>query len=123
MSNYFPDGRPIQKMMHALSDNALMVVISPELTGNVLQELKEDFITTPGSYPGYTEASFNEVLSKANIMYIFSASSGWFNLSNNTNRVFVPSSTVGGMYIHGTETIRKVYVENCQVILYVKPTP
>ena len=119
MSNYFPDGRPIQRMMHALSSDANMVVISPEITGNVLQALKATFVAEPTDYPGYTADSFNDVLNKANIMYITS-DGGYFNLSNNLNKVFPP---IGGMYIYGAETISKINVSACQVILFIKPTP
>jgi hypothetical protein len=120
MSTYFPDGRPIQRMMHALSSDAEIVAISPtDLTGNVIQAFKADFVTNPTDYPGYTADSFNEVLNKSNIMYI-AADGGYFNLSNNLNKVYPPA---GGMYIHGAETIRKVNVSACQVILYIKPTP
>jgi hypothetical protein len=120
MSTYFPDGRPIQRMMHALSSDANMVVISPIIpSGNVLQALKADFVATPTDYPGYTADSFNEVLNKANIIYIM-ADGGYFNLSNNLNKVFPP---IGGMYIYGAETIRKINVSACQVILFIKPTP
>jgi hypothetical protein len=124
MSNYFPDGRPIQKMMIALSGDVNMVIISPNnLTGNVLQALKAEFASSPGDYPGYTTESFNRVLSEVNVMQISSDSGGWFNLSSSLNKVFPPESIAGGMYIHGAETIRKINVNNCQVILYVKPTP
>jgi hypothetical protein len=123
MSNYFPDGRPIQRMMHALSSDATMIAISPDsLEGNVLQALKEDFADTPANYPGYTAASFNEAINKANIMYITS-DGGYFSLTSSENKAFPPAPTVGGMYIYGAETIRKIYVNGCQVILFIKPTP
>jgi hypothetical protein len=124
MSNYFPDGRPIQRMMHALSSDATMTAISPtDLTGNVLQALKANFVTNPGDYPGYTTDSFNEMLSQANIMQIMSDDGGKYGLSTSSNSVFAPLTTHGGAYIYGAETIRKISVNNCQVILYIKPTP
>jgi hypothetical protein len=123
MSNYFPDGRPIQRMMHALSSDAVMTVISPtDLTGNVLQELIADFAGTPSNYPGYTADSFSKMLNNCNIMYITS-DGGYFTLASSTNKAFPPAPTVGGMYIYGAETIRKINVSSCQVILFIKPTP
>ena len=124
MSNYFPDGRPIQKMMIALNDAANMVVISPaQITGNVLQALKEDYALNPTSYPGYTVDSFNKILSSCNIMQIIGDEGGYFTLGGGNNKAYPPTATYGGMYIHGAETIRKIYVNNCQVILFIKPTP
>jgi hypothetical protein len=122
MSNYFPDGRPIQKMMIALNDAANMVVISPTtLSGNVLQALKADYALDPTNYSGYTVDSFNEIISKANIMYI--ASDGGYFTLNGSHKAYPPTAAFGGMYIHGAETIRKISVSECQVILYIKPTP
>ncbi len=124
MSNYFPDGRPIQKMMIALSGDINMVLISPIIpTGNVLQALKEEYALDPTSYPGYTVDSFNKILNSCNIMQIIGDEGGYFTLGGINNKAYPPTAAFGGMYIHGAETIRKISVNNCQVILYVKPTP
>jgi hypothetical protein len=123
MSNYFPDGRPIQKMMIALNDAANMAVISPEISGNVLQALKADYALNPTTYPGYTSDSFSKMLSSCNIMQITAGEGGYFTLAGSANKAYPPTSTYGGMYIHGAETIRKISVNLCQVILFIKPTP
>ena len=123
MSNYFPDGRPIQKMMIALNDAANMAVISPEISGNVLQALKAHYAANPTTYPGYTADSFSKMLSSCNIMQITAGEGGYFTLAGSANKAYPPAATYGGMYIHGAETIRKINVNLCQVILFIKPTP
>jgi hypothetical protein len=124
MSNYFPDGRPIQRMMHALSSDANMVVISPtQITGYIIQALEADFALDPTSYPGYNADSFSKMLSEVNVMQITSEEGGYFTLGSINNKAYPPASTYGGMYIYGSETISKIYVNACQVILFIKPTP
>ena len=124
MSNYFPDGRPIQRMMHALSSDATMTVISPaEITGNVIQALIEDYAANPTTYPGYTADLFSKMLNNCNIMQITAGEGGYFTLAGSANKAYPPTATYGGMYIHGAETIRKISVNACQVILFIKPTP
>ena len=111
--------------MHALSSDANMVVISPtNLTGNVIQALEQDFASNPTAYPQYTSTSFSEMLTKCNIIQIMSDIEGAkYGLTGDANGVTPPLSIYGGTYIYGAETIRKIYVGACQVILYIKPTP
>jgi len=101
-----------------------MVVISPaEITGYVIQTLIEEYAANPTSYPGYTADSFNQMLNSCNIMQITSGEGGYFTLGSSNNKAYPPTATYGGMYIYGAETISKINVNACQVILFIKPTP
>jgi hypothetical protein len=117
MSNYFPDGRPIQKMMIALNSNPVCKAISPALTGNAIQELISDY--TRSGYPGYTEESFTEMLSQVNLVHI---NGGTYNFGGSTS-IAAPAAGAGGIFISGAENFRKLRVTGAALVLYIKPTP
>jgi hypothetical protein len=117
MSNYFPDGRPIQKMMIALNSSAVCKGVSGALTGNAIQKLIDDY--TAAKYPGYTPESFAEMLTKVNLVHI---NGGTYNFGGSAS-IAAPAATAGGIFIAGAENFRKLNVSGSALVLYIKPTP
>jgi hypothetical protein len=120
MSNYFPDGRPIQRMMHALSGEAVCKAISPTLTGSAIAALIANYSSTPANYPGYTLESFTKMLSQVNLVHI---NGGTYNFGGPTS-IAAPAAGDGGIFISGAENFRKLKLATAAtLVLYVKPTP
>jgi len=118
MSNYFPDGRPIQKLMIALTSNPVCIGIADEITGNAIDEVYANF--TPERYPPFgTKEEFLEALTKVNLIHI---NGGTYNFGGNTS-IEAPLAVDGGIYISGTESISRLNVNSCTLVLFIKPTP
>lgn len=117
MSTYFPDGRPIQKMMIALNSNPVCTALSPALTGNAIEALIENF--RDDRYPNYTLESFTEMLTKVNLVHI---NGGTYNFGGATS-IAAPAAVDGGIFISGTENFSRLNVTGSNLVLYIKPTP
>ena len=117
MSNYFPDGRPIQKMMIALTSSPVCTAVSPALTGSAIAALIANYST--GRYPGYTLESFTEMLHKVNLVHI---NGGTYNFGGSTS-ITAPAAGDGGIFISGAENFRKLRIGGAALVLYIKPTP
>ena len=116
MSNYFPDGRPIQRMMHALSGEAVCIGVTGSITGNIRNEVSDDW--TSAKYPNYqTQEAFDAALSKVNLFHIIGGSVSFLG---STNSITVPTS---GLIITGAQNFQTMDVSGSKIILYIKPTP
>jgi len=117
MSNYFPAARPTQKLMIALDPSAICTGISQSLTGNAKAALIADFNTT--RYPGYTLASFKEMLDQVTFVQI---NGGTYTFGGSAT-LAAPAANVGGIYIYGQENFNKLSITGSQLALFIKPTP
>lgn len=116
MSNYFPDGRPIQRMMQALSGEAVCIGISASITGNIKIRVSADY--TLAKYPNFaTQAAFNEALDKVNLFEIIG---GTYSVAGSTNTITTPPE---GQFFTGAQNFQTMNVSGSQIVLYIKPTP
>jgi hypothetical protein len=117
MSNYFPDGRPIQRMMHALSGEAVCIGISAAVSGNIRTAVSNDY--TPTKYPNFaTQAAFNEALDKVNLFEIITG--GTYSVAGSINTVTTP---VTNQFFTGAQNFQTMNVTSSKIVLYIKPTP
>jgi hypothetical protein len=117
MSNAFPAARLFQKLMIALDPSAKNVGLSQALTGNAKVALIADY--TALKYPGYTLASFKEMLDQVTDVHI----NGGTYTFGGTATLAAPTAASGGIYIHGQENFNKLTVAGSQLSLYIRPTP
>jgi hypothetical protein len=117
MSNYFPDGRPIQKMMIALTSSPTCTGVSQTLDGNAIKALIDNF--RADRYPGYTLESFTEMLTKVNLVHI---NGGRYNFGGIAT-IDAPTASAGGIFISGADNFRRLNITACALALYIKPTP
>jgi len=116
MSNYFPDGRPIQKMMIALSGEAVCIGVTSSITGNIKDRVLDDY--SLAKYPNFpTKAAFVEVLDKINLFEIVGGS---YSVAGSTNTVTTPDA---GQFFTGAQNFQSMNVVASKIVLYIKPTP
>jgi hypothetical protein len=125
MSNYYPAGRLYQKLMIALDPSAKCVAIAGALSGpgSAKALLKADFTT--GKYPGYTAASFAEMLDQVNMFQIIGGNYK-FNSSASSVAIAAPSEANGGVYLYGQENFNNLYFASgaiTHIALFIRPTP
>jgi calcineurin-like phosphoesterase family protein len=117
MSNYFPDGRPIQRMMQALSGEAVCIGISSAVSGNIRNAVSADW--SLARYPNFaTKAAFDEALSKVNLFEIITG--GTYSVAGSTNTVTTP---VINQFFTSAQNFQTMNVTNSKIVLYIKPTP
>jgi len=117
MSNYYPDGRPIQKMMIALSGEAICIGVSSAVTGNIRAAVSADY--TLAKYPNFSsQAAFDEALNKVNLFEI--QTGGTYSVAGSSNTVTTPAA---GQFFTGTQNFQAMNVSSSKIVLYIKPTP
>lgn len=117
MSNYFPDGRPIQKMMQALSGEAVCIGVSASVSGNIRNAVSADY--TLAKYPNFaTQVAFNEALDKVNLFEI--TAGGTYSVAGSTNTITTPPE---GQFFTGAQNFQTMNVSTSKIVLYIKPTP
>ena len=122
MSNLFPAARLYQKLMIALDGEAICTGITSSLggtPGNAKALILADYVATPSKYPGYTTASFTEMLDQVNL---FQLNGGTYSFGG-TATLAAPAANVGGIFISSQENFRKLYLATATTVaLYIKPT-
>jgi hypothetical protein len=117
MSNYYPAGRLYQKLMIALSGEAICIGISSAVTGNIKAAVSADY--TLAKYPNFSsQAAFDEALDKVNLFEIVTG--GTYSVAGSTNTITTPAS---GQVFVGTQNFEAMNVSSSKIALYIKPTP
>ena len=116
MSTYFPDGRPIQRMMHALSGEAVCIGVTGSISGNIRNGVSADY--TLEKYPNFaTQEAFDLALSKVNL---FELIGGSVSVAGSINAIAVPTT---GLVFTGAQNFQTMDADGSKIILFIKPTP